>query len=281
MSSPTVDETRFGFGANWANYLSTLDDERIAVAVSSLEEMIGKDEIAGKSWLDIGSGSGLFSLAAARLGASKLHSFDYDPNSVGCTLELRKREGVSHDRWSVEQGSALESDYVASLGQFDVVYSWGVLHHTGDMWLGIENAAKAVAPGGLFWIAIYNDQGARSRVWTAIKKVYNRLPESLRLPYTLLIMGPREVLSLGAKTVKGNPWAYVRSWTHYKSARGMSRWHDIVDWIGGYPFEVATPDVIVAKGRELGFELETLVTRQGLGCNEFVFRRRAELGTGS
>ena len=53
----------------------------------------------------------------------------------------------------------------------------------------------------------------------------------------------------------------------------MSRWHDCVDWIGGYPFEVAKPgDVVDFCGRH-GFEPVKTVARDGLGCNEFVFQR--------
>ncbi len=49
------------------------------------------ETLAGNSFLDVGSGSGLFSLAAMRLGADRVHSFDYDPQSVGCTKELKRR----------------------------------------------------------------------------------------------------------------------------------------------------------------------------------------------
>jgi 2-polyprenyl-3-methyl-5-hydroxy-6-metoxy-1,4-benzoquinol methylase len=275
MAVADVEQDRFAFGENWARFLSVLDDDRVAEAERSLIEMVGREEIAGRRWLDIGSGSGLFSLAAARLGAASLHSFDYDADSVACTRELRQREGVPEGRWVVERGSALDADYVRSLETFDLVYSWGVLHHTGDLWTAFDLATEAVAPGGALFIAIYNDQGPRSRVWTSIKRGYNRLPASLRLPYTLAIMGPRELLVLAKAMAQLRPDRYVRGWTHYRSARGMSRWHDIVDWIGGYPFEVATPEAILARGREHGLVLERMVTRQGLGCNEFVFRRPA------
>ena len=100
--------------------------------------MLEMDDLTGKTFLDIGSGSGLFSLAARRLGA-KVHSFDFDSNSYGCTMELRKRYFDGDGNWKVEQGSALDRNYIESLGKFDIVYSWGVLHHTGAMWTALEN----------------------------------------------------------------------------------------------------------------------------------------------
>lgn len=275
MAVADVEQDRFAFGENWARFLSVLDEDRVAEAERSLIEMVGREEIAGRRWLDIGSGSGLFSLAAARLGAASLHSFDFDADSVECTRELRRREGVPESRWVVERGSALDVDYMRSLEAFDLVYSWGVLHHTGDLWTAFDLATEVVAPGGVLFIAIYNDQGTRSRVWTSIKRWYNRLPSWLRLPYTLAIMGPRELLILAKEMAHLRPDRYVRGWTRYRSARGMSRWHDIVDWVGGYPFEVATPEAVLERGRQHGLTLERMVTRQGLGCNQFVFRRPA------
>lgn len=124
-----------------------LDDDRVRLAESSLREMLGVKNMEGKRFLDIGSGSGLFSLAARRMGA-KVHSFDYDPQSVACTAELRRRFFPDDSDWVVAQGSALDTRYLSTLGIFDIVYSWGVLHHTDAMWLGIENAINRVAGGG-------------------------------------------------------------------------------------------------------------------------------------
>src|SRR5215218_1377629 len=135
MAVADVEQDRFAFGENWARFLRVLDEDRVAEAERSL--------------------------AAARLGAASLHSFDFDADSVACTRELRQREGVSEDRWTVERGSALDGAYLRGLGQFDLVYSWGVLHHTGDLWTAFDRAAEAVAAGGVLFIAIYNDQGAR------------------------------------------------------------------------------------------------------------------------
>src|SRR5215467_14648711 len=155
------DHLRFEFGKNWRRFLESVNDVRIQEAEQSLREMLRIKTLQGKSFLDVGSGSGLFSLAARRLGA-RVHSFDYDPHSVACTAELKRRFFEGDGMWSVETGSALDAGYLQSLGQFDVVYSWGVLHHTGDMWAGLDNVRLAVAPTGKLFIAIYNDMGSQS-----------------------------------------------------------------------------------------------------------------------
>jgi 2-polyprenyl-6-hydroxyphenyl methylase/3-demethylubiquinone-9 3-methyltransferase len=272
-SGARPDPDRFAFGENWSRFLSVLDDERIAEAERSLKGMLGAEEIRGKSFLDVGSGSGLFSLAAKRLGAARVHSFDFDPQSVACTEELRRRYFRDDESWTVAQASALDAEHVRSLGEWDVVYSWGVLHHTGDMWSALANVAPAVAPGGRLFISIYNDQEIRSRIWRLIKRTYNTLPPPLRKPFAALVMFPIEALKFTTELLAFQPHEYVRTWTRYKQSRGMSRWHDIVDWVGGYPYEVAKPEEIFDFFRGRGFTLDKLVTRQGIGCNEFVFRR--------
>ncbi len=262
---------RFEFGKNWASFLETLDDQKIAEAVDSLRQMLETDSLEGKTFLDIGSGSGLFSLAARKMGAW-VHSLDYDPNSVACTQELRRRYFPNDDRWTVESGSALDAAYIAALGKFDVVYSWGVLHHTGDMWTALANAAVPVAPQGKFFVAIYNDQGTSSRRWTKTKRLYNQLPSSLRF----LVLWPSFWVlnwrTLTKDTLRLDPLKSIRNYG--KGLRGMSFWQDVVDWVGGYPFEVATPEQIFDFYRQRGFELQRLRTCGGsLGCNEFVFRK--------
>jgi 2-polyprenyl-6-hydroxyphenyl methylase/3-demethylubiquinone-9 3-methyltransferase len=262
---------RFEFGRNWLRFLESVRDENIVKAESSLKRMLDIDSLAGLSFLDIGSGSGLFSLAARRLGA-RVHSFDYDPQSVACSAELRRRYFPHDSQWVVERGSALDADYLAGLGRFDIVYSWGVLHHTGRMWQALENAQMAVAPGGRLFIAIYNDNGSRSRRWARIKYAYNNLPRILRAPLALLAITPNETKAFLRAALDGRPGAYLRSWVRPYGFRGMNRWHDIVDWVGGYPYEFATPEQIFEFYRERGFTLTKLrCGGVGLGCNEFVF----------
>lgn len=264
---------RFKFGANWTRFLSTLDDERIAEAESSLREMLGVASLDGQQFLDIGCGSGLFSLAARRLGAS-VHSFDFDPQSVACTQELKRRYFPGDHTWRVETGSVLDHSYLDSLGQFGVVYSWGVLHHTGAMWLAIENAIDRVAaPAGKLFIAIYNDQGWKSHVWWLVKFFYNQLPQMLRRPFVFITMTITKCLVIIRYTFQFKLMTAIAPLLKDRQGRGMSAKYDEIDWIGGFPYEFASFETLAAYFRTRGFSMVKFKRNPGLGCHEMVLQR--------
>jgi 2-polyprenyl-3-methyl-5-hydroxy-6-metoxy-1,4-benzoquinol methylase len=261
---------RFEFGRNWREFLHLLTEERIVKAENSLRDALGIQTLEDKTFLDVGSGSGLLSLAARRLGA-EVRSFDYDPESVACTSELKSAFFSEDAHWRVEQASALNKEYLKGLGTFDVVYSWGVLHHTGAMWDALENMTGLVREGGQLLIAIYNDQGFRSEAWRLVKKSYNHMPSSLRF-VILWPVGAGLVLGLTAADLLRlrRPRVFSRT----SGARGMSLWRDIVDWVGGYPFEVASRGRITSFYEQRGFRLTKLISCGGkLGCNQFLFTR--------
>lgn len=270
------DEYRFGFGENWSHYLSLLSEERILRAEKSLKDFLGLETLQGLKFLDVGCGSGLFSLAAKRLGAH-VYSFDYDQKSVACTQYLKSKFFKNDGNWVIEQGSALDKDYLKKFKGFDIVYSWGVLHHTGNMWQALENVAQLPAKNGYLFIALYNDQGRGSKLWAGIKRLYNkhnRFIKYLILSLCFLrLWGPRILIDF---MTTGNP---LKTWKEYKSqSRGMSAWYDLIDWVGGYPFEVSTPHEIFEFYYNKGYELIKLVTMGGgHGCNEFVFKRQSSL----
>ncbi|MBM3146153.1 MAG: class I SAM-dependent methyltransferase [Chloroflexi bacterium] len=263
---------RFKFGKNWKKFIEKLSEDQVREAEKSLVDALGCSSLAGKKFIDVGSGSGLFSLAAMRLNADQVHSFDYDFDSVACALALKQKYFPYDARWVIEQGDILDERYIESLGNWDVVYSWGVLHHTGKMNLALENGARLVKPSGKLYIAIYNDQGWQTELWISVKKFYNKSPLTIRwliaaITYLglWLCVSIRDFLSL-------RPFYTYRN---YHSSRGMNSWTDVIDWVGGYPFEVATPEQIFVFYRERGFVLEHLKTVQGkMGNNEFVFLRQ-------
>lgn len=261
---------RFPFGGNWIRFLSVLNEERIHSAVSSLREMLGDYDLRNRDFLDIGSGSGLSSLAARKLGA-RVVSFDSDPDSVACTLELKQRYFPEDEAWIVERGSVLDEKYLNLIGTFDVVYSWGVLHHTGAMREAMEMVLIPLRAGGRLAVALYNDQGWVSRFWKGWKKIYNSAPWPVRqliLWLSLLrLWGPVTIRDV----LRGHPF---QTWRTYGKERGMSPWHDLVDWVGGYPFETATPEEVVFFYEQRGLKLIQIKTcGRGRGCNEFLFER--------
>lgn len=269
-NSESIDTNfRFKFGKNWRKFVGIITEERVEIAMNSLKELLNLETLSGKTFIDIGCGSGIFSLAAIKLGAKKVVSIDYDLESVNCAKYLNDKYGP-FENWTVQQGSILNKDYIASLGKFDFVYSWGVLHHTGNMWMALDNVSLLVRDDGVLAISIYNDQGLISRFWTVVKFIYNKSPGFVQwlLGNTFFLLWA--ILMLATDIATGRPVS-----DRYKgaNARGMNAYYDAIDWIGGYPFEVATPANLFAFYKKKGFKLERLVTRQGMGCNEFVFSK--------
>jgi 2-polyprenyl-3-methyl-5-hydroxy-6-metoxy-1,4-benzoquinol methylase len=267
------DSCRFAFGRNWRRFLDHLDEPRICEGERSLRAMLGRESLEGTRLLDVGCGSGIFSLAAMRLGVQHVHSFDYDADSVACAEYLRDKFFPGTTRWSIERGSALDEAYISSLGTWDIVYSWGVLHHTGNMWSAIAILSDRVASGGTLFVSIYNDQGWISQFWKAEKRLYNTGPAA-RVAAQAVFFSAFVVRGLikDLLLLRTNPF---RRYTEYRRQRGMSVVHDWRDWLGGYPFEVAKPEEVIDFLKVRGFQLERLKTcGGGIGCNEYVLSRR-------
>ena len=267
VESPDLIErgAHFDFGRNWAQYSELIDGDRLAAAIESVQRLV--PDVAGKTFLDIGSGSGLFSLAALHLGAARLHAVDIDEDSVATTQKVLGSLG-DDSRWTAERRSVFDLS-PDDIGTFDVVYSWGVLHHTGAMWKAIDRASKMVAPGGTFAIALY-EKTPLCGAWRVEKKAYMKArpgtQKFARGLYTLLYRFGR--LASGR-----NP--FVRGVLN----RGMDLGHDLHDWLGGYPYEstdkAEVAEFLRARGFELVFEKPVKIHLGGVfgsGCSEYVYR---------
>lgn len=270
-----MGQHRFAFGKNWQRYLRGVGAEELDAAKYSLASALNGFEPRDLTFLDIGSGSGLFSRAAYELGFGRVVSFDYDVDSVAATDSLRQAAGADGERWQVMQGSVLDEAFMASLGRFDFVYSWGVLHHTGAMWQAVDRAAEAVKLGGRLFIALYNDQGWISRYWLYVKKTYAVAPAFARFLLLLIFWTYFGAGLFVADVARGrNPLR-----RHRGDARGMKFFTDVIDWVGGFPFEVAKPAVVVSRLGAQGFApIWTRLVGRRHGCNEFLFCRDADRG---
>jgi SAM-dependent methyltransferase len=270
----------YDFGSNWRSFIDHhLTDECRQEALKSLSSFLRQSSLEGTTFVDVGCGSGLFSWAAYELGATRIVSFDINADSVACCTQLRKDAGEP-EHWEVLEASVLDDGTMRALGEFDVVYSWGVLHHTGAMWDAIANVARLVKPGGLMWIAIYNRADGMglysdgrigsSRFWEREKIFYNRLPKTGRRAMDYLAAtGMVSVYLLSGR----NPILEIRG---HKENRGMSWLVDIRDWLGGWPYEYASVEEVFSFVRDrFGYTLENLISTNSLRNNEYLFRRPA------
>ncbi len=255
-------DRQFAFGRNWQSFLETLTEERIYQSETALAALLAPQTFCGQNFLDIGSGSGLHSLTARRLGAT-VYSFDNDADSVECARNLRQRYCPDDDGWQVHGGSVLDEAYMRSLGTFDIVYSWGVLHHTGQMWQALSNAMLPVKDGGLLVVALYNRHWT-SPLWKGVKYLYNASPIWLR-PAWFWSVGVVKALVA---------WLTTGEHPRHKM-RGMAFRHDLIDWLGGYPYEYATSSEVITMMTASGFRSVKVIPTAGwTGCNQYVFQKR-------
>ncbi|KRR18507.1 class I SAM-dependent methyltransferase [Bradyrhizobium retamae] len=267
MTSSSAD--RYEFGKNWTRFVKTsANDERVDIAKRHILAFVGRDNLNGLNFLDIGCGSGIHSLAAYRAGAGRIHGFDYDEDSVSATNIMRQKAGEPKN-WTAEQGDVLNDEYIASLGKWNFVYSWGVLHHTGRVWHAIENASKTVASDGLFYIALYSeDVQTDPQFWLDVKRKYNEASKRRRwlMEWWYIwrfVMGRNPLMF---------PYVLVRIVRH-RLTRGMSFFADIRDWLGGWPMEFTRDADVISYLAARGFEKVNIKT--GEACTEFLFRRTA------
>ena len=261
----TEESLRFGFGRNWSDFIAQhFSDARVESSRVHLLKALRLGSLEGLSFLDIGCGSGLHSLAALRAGAASVNGFDYDPDSVATSLKVRDMTVGAAAPWTVEQGSVLDAARMERLGKADIVYSWGVLHHTGDMWTAMDNAVIARKPDGVVYIALYSsDQYVEPPAahWVRIKRAYNECGA-----FGKRMMEWRHALGLfriGLRERK-SPWTVMRE----AGVRGMDFWTDIRDWLGGWPIEFASYAEVEAWGARHGLTVVNAIV--GEGCTEYI-----------
>lgn len=268
-------DSHFAFGENWASYSKLIDEPQIEKALAGLTKLIPSGDFKGRSFLDIGCGSGIHALAAARLGAARVVGVDIDPNSAATASKILSDRKLDTN-WKIENISVFDLT-PAQFGTFDIVYSWGVLHHTGDMWEALNKAARLVAPGGVLAVALYRETYL-DRFWRLEKRFYTHAPKSVQ---NLINRGFIAAFRIAGAIARQQPFSnYVEN---YKCRRGMDFEHDVRDWLGGYPYESVLAPEVDRRLTELGFLAERVFARTksfgvfGSGCDEYVYRAGLQL----
>tara|TARA_B100000212_G_scaffold341648_1_gene325464 strand:+ start:4557 stop:5399 length:843 start_codon:yes stop_codon:yes gene_type:complete len=266
---------RFRFGENWTNFIKeTLDENTINGARDSTQFALKKAGLSFENLniIDIGCGSGLFSLVALRLGAKHVTCFDYDPDSVNCTRDLLNSQEFSEADFTCMEGDILDKKFIKTLGKFDLVYSWGVLHHTGNLNRAIRNAAELVGDKGSLFVALYQ-QTFLDYFWKIEKKLYSRSNQTIQSIISYLWITKTKI-SFAAKGL-----SFEEMVSSYKSKRGMNYYKNVHDWLGGYPYEGISPKNYINLISSLGFK-ESYLSLPGKywslssGCNEYIFMKK-------
>ncbi len=266
-------KSHFAFGDNWADYAQIIDLEAIDAAKKDLLKLIPQEQIADSSFLDIGCGSGLHSLAATLLGARNLLAVDLDPTSVATTEGVLTRY-AAHARWRTEEISVFDLS-PESHGVFDIVYSWGVLHHTGAMWDALRKAASMVAPNGMLVFALYRST-LLDPFWRLEKRYYSKAGSSVQAAVRACF-----VAAYAMSFTIARRRSFAAHVANYKTNRGMDFYHDAHDWLGGYPYESALAPDVERHMHDLGFQAARVFARPGgvgifgSGCDEYVYTRSA------
>lgn len=267
-----MNKKHFAFGKNWDSYSQQIDSSHIESATSKLVDLIQLGNLDGMSVLDIGSGSGIHSLSLMMLGCEDLVAIDFDLDSVETTKRVLSL-GTFQGKYQVFQADILKTIPEIEGVTFDLVYSWGVLHHTGQMMKAIENALKFVKPASLIALALYR-KTPFCFLWNIEKAIYSKSPKNLQFALRKIY---EFIFSLGLRIKRGQSLeSYKRD---YFQKRGMEFSHDVHDWLGGYPYESIKSQFLIEFMDKNGFKVVNshIVKNQigilGSGCDEFLFQR--------
>lgn len=226
----------------WTQHLPKIEKQ-----IEFLNKLIGRDNIENKIVLDAGCGTGIAAISFKKLGANKVIGIDISKKSLLTAKKLAEEAGV---KLKFITGDLLN---LPLKGNFDIIHSFGALHHTGDTKGAFANLINLLGENGQFYLALY----WRTRLTFLhqfIRKILRLLPESAWEPISKFI----------TKFMVGKK----------KTQRGFDGYGEALDWLCVPHRDHYRPEEIKKWFKEYNMQSELLVKQTGRfkSTSNFVIR---------
>jgi len=151
---PPGDQAILLWAPGWREKVDTMILDELGLAPANL---------AGKKALDVGCGQGRWAYGLKKIGCDVL-GIDTSPSAI----ELARKWGLN-----AKVMNLFEISNAGLAGQFDLVWCWGVIHHTADPERAFRSVVDAARRGGLIHCYVYSrPRSRRVRVMREVLKPF-------------------------------------------------------------------------------------------------------------
>ncbi|MFQ6107920.1 MAG: class I SAM-dependent methyltransferase [Candidatus Aminicenantales bacterium] len=168
------ERTRRFYDCLWQNYTP-----EYAASKKHWALFFDPEEVLNKSVLDAGCGTGVFSIIFARMGALSVVGIDISKRSL--ERAQRQADQLGLQNATFQKVNMLRLPFTDAC--FDIVWSWGSVHHTADPFGCLAELIRVLKPGGSLLVAVYRRTGL-TFLHETLRKGLIRLPSKYWIPFS-------------------------------------------------------------------------------------------------